>query len=78
MTHWQMGARAVANLVHHRDWAVTQSHDAVSLLGEDFPSFPSFAAKHDWEASIQQLQLVLDEHTGAAAVLSCSSKAQPQ
>ena len=56
-----MTARAVADLVHHRNGAVAQPHDTVSLLGEYFPSLSGFTAKHDWEAPVKQLQVVLYE-----------------
>lgn len=74
MAYGQMGARVVTDLVHNRDGAVAQSHDAVSLLGEDFPSLPGFTAKHHWEAAIQQLQVVLYKSAGTAAMLSCNSR----
>lgn len=69
-----MGARVVTDLVHNRDGAVAQTHDAVSLLREDFPSLSSFTAKNNWEAAIKQLQIVLYEPACTAAVLSCNSR----
>lgn len=70
MTYYGFTVSA-ADLIDQRDCTVAQAHDTVSLLRKDLPCLPSFTAKHNWEASVKQLQLVLYENASTAALLSC-------